>query len=174
MMLETISITIFAPDCGDSEGEAMADFGDEAKEILKSERERAAENAKYGAGWAILMTGLLWLWWTASLAWHGIQSVFFGARFPWRDLWVDIGCFVAVFVIAWIYYRLNAPREASDARLIRIELKLDRLLDSSDEMPERLKENINEERDESPTREENWRAYLGADQRIRERNRDGG
>ncbi len=120
----------------------MTDFDEEAKRILKSERERIEADAKYGAGWVILMTGLLWVFFAGLFVWHAIQSVTSGARFPWRDLWSEIGTIAIVFAVAWVYYRLNSSRKMRDARLIRIELKLDKLLE---EMPVRLKEHISEE-----------------------------
>lgn len=120
----------------------MLDFDEEARRILESERERIEADAKYGAGWVILVTGLLWLALLVLLVLHAAQSVLHGVSFPWRELWSDIGGFAAFFAMAWIYYRLNSSQKARDARLARIELKLDRLLEKT---PVRLKGHISEE-----------------------------
>jgi hypothetical protein len=150
--------------------DVMLDFDEEAKRILKSERERASEDAKRAAGLAAWVFGLILI---LLLAWQVIQSIFFGAHFSWFILIFLLGIYTFALVAGRIDVRFSASRDMRDSRLVRIELKLDRLIDLSDETPERLKEHISEER-ESPTRERNWGAYLRADQRIREQNRDGG
>jgi hypothetical protein len=103
----------------------MADFDEEAMEILKAERERASEVAKYDAAFIVLMCAVIY---AGLQAWHVVQVIFFGAHFRWSDLWGGIAILVASFIVAWICYRVLAPQEMRDARLIRIELKLDRLL----------------------------------------------
>lgn len=123
--------------------ENSADFDEEAKRTLESEREDAETGAKYGAGFAAITFGLIP---AGFIAWDCIQSVFLGARFRWSELWTEIGIIGAIFFSAWIYYRLKRPRELSDARLIRVELKLDRLLDLSEEISEGPKKRVSEER----------------------------
>ncbi|MGD0157385.1 MAG: hypothetical protein ABSB50_14915 [Terracidiphilus sp.] len=107
----------------------MTDFDEEAKRILKSEQERAATKSIANAVFALMILGVVPI---GFLVWDLIKSFFFGSRFLWSELWGTIGLLAAVFVLAWIYYRLSGLWETRNARLIRIELKLDRLLDSQD------------------------------------------
>ncbi len=141
MRLETIGITMLAQRFRRN-GKTMANFDEEVKRVLESEQERIAAEAKYGAGWVILMTGLVWLFVAGLLVWHAIQSASSGARFPWRELWADLGTFAVVSAVAWAYHRLNSSRKMRSARLIRIELKLDKLLE---EVPEHLRQHITDE-----------------------------
>jgi hypothetical protein len=110
----------------------MLDFDKEAEQILASERERAATKATANAVFALLVLGVVPI---GFLVWDLIKSFFFGTRFLWLELWGTIGLLMAVFALAWIYYRLSRPWETGNARLIRIELKLDRLLASQASSP---------------------------------------
>jgi magnesium-transporting ATPase (P-type) len=110
----------------------MLDFDEEAMEILKSEQGRATTKATANAVFALIILGVVPI---GFLVWDLIKSFFFGARFSSLELWGTTGLLLGVFVLAWIYYRLSGSWETGNTRLIRIELKLDRLLTSQDSSP---------------------------------------
>jgi uncharacterized membrane protein len=109
----------------------MLVFDEEAKRILKSEREEAKADAKSGTGLGAIVLIAICI---ACVAFQVVISVFTGTHFSWSQE-VGFACVVyaAAVVAYWINARFSASRERRDARLIRIELKLDRLLDEMHE-----------------------------------------
>lgn len=104
----------------------MSDFEEEAKQILTAEWGRAATDARYDAAFDGMVLGLVVI---GILVLDKISS---GPRISWKsDLEAFALVYPAALVALWMNARFAAFRKMRDARLIRIELKLDRWLERS-------------------------------------------